>query len=281
MKNPKQKLKKILLLLTVLFTFSCSEVVYEENLNVDPETSVKTTKVSLNQVLIDLNNTAIKKNLNELIIVNSQINSANRVGNSEIYFTKKEKADVVNGVLYIIEGDKLNATLSAASAIPVYGWASTGAKYAIKIKNVNQTAYTVATKVKLVWKVVGNVIQFGSKSKLRKVLGMGASAIDPRQAHHIIPWNKQSKSIVQKPAKSQNAFHMNEALNGIPLSTAVHNGSHGNYDNVIQTKFDLFNASNPNATPNECYDFLTDLIQDVRNWIASHPNTPINNIVLP
>jgi hypothetical protein len=100
MKNPKQKLKNILFLLTVLFTFSCSEDVYDENLNLDQETSVKTTRVSLNQVLIDLNNTAIKKNLNELIIVNSQINSANRVGNSEIYFTKKEKADVL--VTYLL-----------------------------------------------------------------------------------------------------------------------------------------------------------------------------------
>jgi hypothetical protein len=35
MKNPKQKLKNILLLLTVLFTFSCSKDTYEENLNLD------------------------------------------------------------------------------------------------------------------------------------------------------------------------------------------------------------------------------------------------------
>ncbi|MEY4834080.1 MAG: hypothetical protein RI980_195 [Bacteroidota bacterium] len=35
MKNPKQKLKNILLLVTVLFTFSCSKDAYDENLNID------------------------------------------------------------------------------------------------------------------------------------------------------------------------------------------------------------------------------------------------------
>lgn len=35
MKNPKQKLKNILLLVTVLFTFSCSKDAYDENLNLD------------------------------------------------------------------------------------------------------------------------------------------------------------------------------------------------------------------------------------------------------
>jgi hypothetical protein len=188
-----------------------------------------------------------------------------------------EVADLTNGVLYTIEGDGMNASLSYANAIPVTGWVTVSTKYAFKLKQVSN----ITTKVKLTWKVVGNSITFGSRNQLRKVLGMAASNIDPRQAHHIIPWGKQGNVIVQKAAKSGNAFHMNEALNGIPLSTAVHNGSHAAYDNVIQSKFNLFNATNPNATPDECYDFLTDLINDVRVWIINNPNIPINNIVLP
>jgi hypothetical protein len=184
-----------------------------------------------------------------------------------------EAGDLVNGVLYSIEGDGLNATLSFASAIPFVGWFSAGTKMGLKV------IATTTGKTKLIWKMTGGVISFGQRGQLRKVLGLLPG--NPAQAHHIIPWNKQSKSIVQRASKSGNAFHMNEALNGIPLSTAVHNGSHANYDNILQIKFDQFNASNPNATPDECYDFLTDLIQDVRNWIASHPDTPINNIVLP
>lgn len=188
-----------------------------------------------------------------------------------------EVADLANGTLYTIEDDKVNAAFSFASAVPVYGWAAVGVKYAVKIK----TVATIGTKVKLTWKVlVDGTIYFGSNStcraQLRKVLGLAVGNLN--QAHHIIPLNKQTKSIVQKASKSGSAFHMNEALNGIPLSKAVHNGSHANYDLVIQTKFDQFDASN--ATPNECYDFLTDLIQDVRTWIANNPNTLINNIIL-
>ncbi|TDE42866.1 hypothetical protein E0I26_11855, partial [Flavobacterium rhamnosiphilum] len=191
-----------------------------------------------------------------------------------------EVADLANGTLYTIEGDKVNAAFSFASAVPVYGWAAVGVKYAVKIK----TVATIGTKVKLTWKVlVDGTIYFGSdntcRAQLRKVLGLAVGNLN--QAHHIIPLNKQTKSIVQKASKSGSAFHMNEALNGIPLSTAVHSGSHFNYDAVIQSKFDLFNTDYPNATPDQCYTFLTSLTQQVRNWIATHPNTPINNIVLP
>lgn len=191
-----------------------------------------------------------------------------------------EVADLTNGILYTIEGDGVNATLSYASAVPLTGWATIGVKYAFKLKTVS----TIGTKIKLTWKVLADgTIYFGSnntcRAQLRKVLGLVVG--DARQAHHIIPLNKQSKSIVQKASKSGNAFHMNEALNGIPLNTAVHSGSHSSYDNVIQTKFDIFSANNPNATPDECYEFLTDLIQEIRTWIINNPNTPINNIILP
>lgn len=192
-----------------------------------------------------------------------------------------EPADLVNGVLYVIEGDGINATLSFAGSVPVLGWAATGTKFGLKIVNV---ANDINTTVKLVWKVLpNNVIYFGSvghcRATLRKILGLAVG--DQRIAHHIIPLNKQTKDIVQKASKSGGAFHMNEALNGIPLSSAVHNGSHFNYDNVIQDKFDLFTNDHPNPTPDQCYTFLTSLIQQVRDWIAAHPNTPINNIVLP
>lgn len=168
-----------------------------------------------------------------------------------------EVGDLANGILYSVEGDGLNATLSFASAIPIVGWISASTKLGIKV------IATTTGKTKLVWKLVGSVIQFGSRGQLRKVLGLLPG--NPLQAHHIIPWNKQSKSIVQRASNSGNAFHMNEALNGIPLNTAVHSGSHANYDNVIQIKFDQFNASNPNASPDECYSFLIDLIQDVKS----------------
>jgi hypothetical protein len=180
-----------------------------------------------------------------------------------------EPADILNGVLYTISGEKLNATLSFAGAVPLTGWAATGVKYAIKINEVA----TIGTKIKLVWKVgASGVIQFGSRNQLRKVLGITASNI---QAHHIIPWAKQTHPAIQKAAKSGNAFHMNEALNGIPLSTAVHNGSHAHYDNLVQIRL---NAIPTNATPQQAYNQIVDLINDIRIAIANNPNTPINQL---
>lgn len=179
-----------------------------------------------------------------------------------------EVADLTNGLLYTIEGDGLNATLSYASAIPIVGWASFSTKYALKITT------TLTGKTKLVWKITNGLIEFGNRGQLRKVLNLAVG--NPLVAHHIIPWAQQGNQLIQRAAKSANAFHMNEALNGIPLSTAVHNGSHTHYDNIIIGKMDNFIILNPNATPDACYNQLMIIIQQTRTAILNNPNTPIN-----
>lgn len=180
-----------------------------------------------------------------------------------------EVADLTNGILYTIEGDGVNATLSYASAVPFAGWAAVGVKYAFKVKQIA----TIGTKVKLTWKVVGNTIDFGSSNQLRKVLGLAVG--NPNQAHHIIPWAYRGHPAVQKAAKSGNAFHMNEALNGIPLSTAVHNGSHNNYNNLVEVCLD---AIPNNATPDQAYNAINTLINNIRTAIQNNPTTPINQL---
>ena len=190
-----------------------------------------------------------------------------------------EVADLTNGALYLIEGDNLNASLSVASAVPVAGWATASVKYAVKVEEISTTAYTISTKVKLVWKVTGDVISFGSRNKLRKVLGLLPG--NPLQAHHLIPWSSQTKMAVQKAAKYGSAFHMNEALNGIAVAAWRNQPNHNIYNNVINSKLDAFRDLNPNATPQECYEFITDLIQDIRTWVINNPSSHLNNIVLP
>ncbi len=192
-----------------------------------------------------------------------------------------EIADLTNGVLYTIEGDGLNATLSYASAVPVAGWAAMGIKYGLKVVDATQTVYSIGTKVKLVWKIgVDGFVNFGSTgSKLRKVLGMAPYAQDARQAHHIIPWAKQTENVVQQAAKDPRAFHMNEALNGIPLDNSVHLGSHTDYDNKILQKLIDLNNAYPNITPEQAYDGLTNIINNIRTAIKNNPTTHVNNLV--
>lgn len=190
-----------------------------------------------------------------------------------------EVADLSNGALYLIEGDNLNASLSVAGAVPIAGWAATGAKYAVKVQDYTNTAYSISTKVKLVWKVTGDVVSFGSRDKLRKVLGLLPG--NPLQAHHLIPWSSQTKMVIQKAAQFGSAFHMNEALNGIAVAAWRNQPNHNAYNTLINSKLDAFRDLYPNATPQECYNFLTDLINDIRTWVINNPNSHLNDLVLP
>jgi A nuclease family of the HNH/ENDO VII superfamily with conserved AHH len=153
------------------------------------------------------------------------------------------------------------------------GWGSATTKFGLLIIS------TATGKTKLVWKIVNNVIQFGDRGQLRKVLNLAVG--NPFIAHHIMPWALQTKTVIQRAAKYANPFHMNSPLNGIALSNVVHTGNHQAYSDLIADKLDDFIASNPNATPQECYNFLTNLIQRIRLWITNNPTTNINQIILP
>ncbi|WP_159292199.1 hypothetical protein [Tenacibaculum maritimum] len=173
-----------------------------------------------------------------------------------------EIADLTNGVLYLIEGDGVNATLSFAATVPIVGWGATTGKYVFKL-----TATTLGTKVRLTWKVLENgIVYFGStSSKLRKVLGITDSAL---HAHHLMPWATRNFDVIQKAAKSGNAFHINEALNGIPRPNNLHLTGHSHYNDVVGSVLTSFN---PNATIDEAYDFVSGFTNHIRDLITNNP----------
>ena len=191
-----------------------------------------------------------------------------------------EVADLANGVLYKIDGDNVNATLSVANAIPIAGWVSFSTKYGLKVINV---VNDVNTKVRLTWTITNNVVSFGAEStcraQLRKILGLAVG--NPLIAHHIMPISLQTNDIIQKAAKSSSSFHLNEALNGLALNALQHTGNHAVYTDKIFLKLQDFKELNPNATPLQCYNYVTLLINQIKAWVIAHPNTNINLIVLP
>lgn len=186
-----------------------------------------------------------------------------------------EVADLANGGIYTLQGDGVNATLSFASAIPIGGWAVTAAKYAkIMIIAADGSRRT------LKWaKNANNIISFGKRGLLRDVLGLAVG--DPRKAHHLVPWEHCEKGIIQKAAGSD--FHMNEILNGIPLTTVQHNGSHWLYNQKVGTKLQnlLDQATALNWNNAKCATEVRNLTNNIKNWIISHPNESINNIIIP
>ena len=176
-----------------------------------------------------------------------------------------EIADLTNGALYAIEGDGVNATLSFASAIPVVGYGSVVTKYGLKIVK----ASTIGTRVKLVWKITANGVEFGSRGTLRKVLGITDSAL---HAHHLIPWAQKIHPLVQKAAKSKHAFHLNEALNGIPRLNSLHLTGHKVYNSKILEILNRYDKLiNPNASFDEAYDFVTGLANHIKTLIKDNP----------
>jgi hypothetical protein len=187
-----------------------------------------------------------------------------------------EPADLINGILYTIEGDGVNAALSTASAIPFLGWVTSGSKMGMKV--IGSASDLNSRKVLRWFLDKDQIIKFGDSNQLRGILGL----TDPtKQAHHIIPWANlvQNNPVVQKAAKSGEAFHLNEALNGVPVDTWRNQPNHEIYNNRIKALLDNFNISYPNASPDDAYNFLNSLITRIRTEIINNPEKHLNEIV--
>ncbi len=183
--------------------------------------------------------------------------------------------DLTNATIYAIEGDGVNATLSTIGAIPILGWFSTGAKYASK-------GITLASgaKTTLKWFVTAeNIITFGSRSKLRKVLEIPTG--DTRRAHHIIPWRFNDNPIVQAAAKITEGWHPNSLLNGKAVEYFRHSGSHGTYDTWIRNQLDEMIRAGVHNNPQVAYNKLKELADLLKEIIDANPNIKINELPLP
>lgn len=175
-----------------------------------------------------------------------------------------EIADLANGIIYTIEGDGVNASLSYASAIPIAGWFSAGVKFAKR-----------ADGLVLIVKAGSNLIDFGKRSNLRKILNITNSSV---QAHHIMPWAFRESDLVQKAAKSSDAFHMNQFSNGFPLPTTNHLTGHNLYNDKIQSILTDNLPDINDMTPNEAYTFLTGLNNHIKGLLQTNPTMNLGQI---
>lgn len=173
-----------------------------------------------------------------------------------------EGADFVNGVFYLLEGEKANAAFSFSAMVPFLGWTSTGAKYAGKIV---KTLAGRTTELKYIVNSNG-FITFGKSSQLARVIGKKAN----HQAHHIIPWSKNDHLLIQKAADSGD-YHPNMALNGILLDRAIHEGydkAHRRYNKVVEKALnDLLIASGPTVSPQKAAQQLEFLTSQIRKQL--------------
>lgn len=182
-----------------------------------------------------------------------------------------EPADLLNAGLYFLEGDAVNATISAASAIPLYGIIASGSRMGWKV-----IAATTDIQSKRILKWVVNdkgIISFGFRSDLAKNFPTMNTAT--HQAHHVIPWSTriQEHPVVQKAADW--GFHMNESLNGIPVIKEINSPNHNIYNNYIEQKLNLIQKDFPE---NKWHEELIKLVNKAKAAIAANPNTHLDQI---
>ena len=190
-----------------------------------------------------------------------------------------EVFDVANGVIYLVQGDGKNASLSFLATAPVIGWGATGAKYAAKYIHLAD-----GSRKLLSWyKDINGFIRFGkpNSAQFRKLLGLATG--DTRQAHHIIPWelvDQTSQSVIQKAAQARFPFHVQDIMNGIPISALQHSGSHPNYTLRVNQALENIKISyGSNLTPEIAYQEIVNLTNRIKAEIASHPNTKIDDLI--
>ncbi|HCL05785.1 MAG TPA: hypothetical protein DHW64_07405 [Chitinophagaceae bacterium] len=180
-----------------------------------------------------------------------------------------EIADLTNGFIYTIQGEGTNATLSYLSAIPIAGWFASGVKAAGKVIDVSSTG----KKVSLHLTRIGDDIHFGSKRKLREVLGLEKG--NPLVAHHVIPVDLRNHDLVQLAAKGKDPFHIDELINGYPITVAENKGNHFLYIPKVRAKLDAA-LSTANNDPELAKVELLKIINDIRTAITNNRGTNVD-----
>lgn len=90
----------------------------------------------------------------------------------------------------------------------------------------------------------------------------------------IIFYFWETHELIQTAANV--GFDLNKAINGIPLSPAIHGYSHNIYSGKVKTA--MTNRYNSNITPQEAVTALQNLVGRIKVEIINNPNTPINNL---
>ncbi len=203
-----------------------------------------------------------------------------------------ELCDLINGALYLIEGDGVNAGLTFAAAIPFAGWVATGAKHArIAVKIADDSVVEFLVKLNSAGKITFPLPQ---GKTFRQIVGV---ANDLDEAHHLIPQAKWEHPLVQHAASAKRkTFHMNHPKNGLSCKKyrvdyqpdGIH-ANHPNYNaqveqkmtqiiNDLQTEFGVpLNQIDPNVVSERLIDFQNHL----REIIELNPNTKINDLIIP
>ena len=125
-------------------------------------------------------------------------------------------------------------------------------------------------------KVVNGVVDFGSYNsrKFRKQVGLLVGD-GTQQAHHIVSRNLRNHRVIQKAARSEEAFHIDELLNDIPVETWRNQFNHFTYDNKVEK---LLNDIPDSLSPEDTYNEVADIIESLKEIIKANPGKHLNEL---
>jgi hypothetical protein len=173
-------------------------------------------------------------------------------------------------VLYIFEEDASHASLNILMAtLP-------GVLTATRLKTFVKTIESpTLKKINLYLVQNGEDVYFGGRSLLRSVLGITSKALE---AHHIIPWQFRNHKLIQAAAKATSKFHMNDALNGIPLDKLIYqnSSSHLIYNSKILAELDRISLKYPNGIDSDiARQEVNVLLGKLRKWLDDNKNVDL------
>lgn len=133
-----------------------------------------------------------------------------------------------------------------------------------------------------VWKLVErfeNRAQAVAKSLsnlggLRRALGISDKALE---AHHIIPTQLLKENKVVQDAVAA-GFDFNGVVNGIAVKAG--HGPHSKYTDQLRSRIDEWAAQNPNFTPEQAKDFITDLSGQAKRILGEQSGKKVNGVIL-
>ena len=176
----------------------------------------------------------------------------------------------------VVEGEMPNVQ-GAGNLFKQFDVASEFAKGLTSVTKsfVNKNGNTV----NLVWKKVGNKIEFGSRSDIRLTLGLTSGT--GTEAHHIITWTKGGDhKIVQLAA--EDGFHLNMFENAVELEKYFEGvgGMHGNhpaFDAFMEFRLNDFDSRNPVLSAAKANEYLQQiLIPELSTHINGAKNSTLN-----
>ncbi len=176
-----------------------------------------------------------------------------------------EVFDVINGFTYHLEGDRTNAYLSYASAVPFAGYAATTVK-AIKAGHV-------------IIAVIGKSGKFVAPRVLPHVFRKACGAVGSQVGHHIITFHTrvQEHDIMQLAFKA--GFNPNDAaVNGKAIEGALNSGNHTAYANKIVAELNKIATDFPNLTPPQAKQKVIELIDKIKAAIDANPGIHVDNL---